>query len=185
MSTSLDGLRWHMRDRRLFPAALVRVALCASVALAPVLVGIPSQHQLVTLAFFLPLLCGVGAAVSLRESVQWLRPRNHALRLFRGTVTSALDLLCVGGLIVTLDGQPERIGILAGALLAMATAMAIASLAQDFAWLGAAIVGFVCLLAFDRAIVLYIPLSAAILVYGVALLIYSLRGPRVAIRHSF
>jgi hypothetical protein len=60
----------------------------------------------------------------------------------------------------------------------MAAALGIAAIAQDFAWLGAGAVGTGCLLAFEQAVVLFIPLPAAGVAYAATLFIYTVVGPR-------
>lgn len=145
------------------------------------MVGIPSQYQLVSVAYFLPLVFGVLGAVTLREHVQWLRPRNRLLWLARGLVTVVLDLACLSPLLLTLDDSPERSGILAGSLLAMAAGMLVACVTQEFAWLAAALLGFACLLSFEVALVLFLPVGAAVAMYGLALVIFSMRGPRASV----
>lgn len=177
MSTRSDGLRSHVRDRGTLRVGAVRLALCAGIAYAPFLVGLPSHHQLVSIAYFIPMVFGVLGAIGLREHVQWLRPRNRLLWLCRGAVTALVDLSCLAGLLLTIDGRPERMGILAGALLAATVGMLVACIAQDFAWLGAAGVGFLCLLSFDQAVTLSLPIAAATIAYGLTLVVYSIRGP--------
>lgn len=177
MSQLLNGTWWQLRDRNVLPATVARLVLCALVAFLPLLISIPSQQQLVSIVYFFPMLFGVLGAITLRESVQWLRPANQMLRLSRGVTSLLADALCLIPLLVTVNGSPERWGIVAGALCAMALSMAVACIAQEYVWLAAALVGFVCLLSFDRALVLFIPLSAAVVFYLVTLLVFSLRGP--------
>ncbi len=173
------GLWWHAIDREALRVAAPRFVLCTLVVLVPLTVGIPTQHQPVSITYFLPLIFGVLGALTLRESTQWLQPRNRTLWTFRAAVTVAGDLVCLAALVLSLRaGTPERIGILAGALVAMSVGLVVACVAQDLAWLGAAVVGFACLVSFDRAVILYVPLIGAIVGYCAALLTFAVLGPR-------
>lgn len=172
-----SALRWHWKDRRVTLPALIRLPITTGTALAPLVVGLPTHYGLVSVAFFLPMVFGVIGAMTLGENIRWLRPRNRLLWVCRGLTTVSVDFVCLIGLFITIDGQHERVGILAGAMLAAAAGMVVACFAEDFAWLAAALVGFSCLIALDRPVVLYLPVGAALVAYGAALVVFSIAGP--------
>lgn len=172
-----EALWWHAKERRIPPVTLVRLPLCIGLVLAPLIVGLPTHDQVVPIAYFLPLVFGVSGALTLREHVQWLRPRKGLLWLYRAIATVLVDLACLAGLILTVDGQLERVGLLSGALLAATVGMAVACAAQEFAWLAAALVGAVCLLDFDRPAVTYLPIVGTLVTYCAAVLVFAVRGP--------
>lgn len=178
MSSFLNGTWRHAKDRRVIPVTSLRLLVCAVVALASFTVGLPTHLDTVSIVFFFPLVFGVAGAISLSESVLWLRPRNPWLKLSRGLITMTADVVCVSVLFVSLGGVPEREGAFSGALLAAALGMATALFAQEYAWLAAGFVGFVCLLSFERALVLDLPLAVSLPAYLSLLVIHSWRGPR-------
>lgn len=172
-----EALAWHVKDRRLLPIALVRLPLCSGIALAPLVVGLPTHDGLVSVAYFLPAAFGVLGAISFRENIRWLRPRNPRLWVCRAVSTASLDFVCLLGLVVTLSMQTDRGGILAGALLGAAVGMMVACFAEDLAWLAAALVGAACLMAIDRPLVSHLSIGASSAAYVAALLAISIKGP--------
>jgi hypothetical protein len=177
VSEFVSALAWHAKDRRILPLALVRLPLCNVIALAPLVVGLPTHYGLVSIAFLLPTVFGVLGAMTLRENIGWLRPRNPRLWACRLVTTASLDLVCLLGLLFTLSSRAEREGNLAGALLAAAASMAVACFAEEFAWLAAAGVGVVCMIALERPLVSYLSVSASLIAYTSALIVLSITGP--------